>query len=164
MKREVKVLIVDDHPVFRRGLREVIEESRRFGVVGEASDGEAALRLIADLNPGIAVVDIDMPRVNGLEMARALQRMNSPVLAVFLTMYGEEDMFNAAMDLGVRAYVVKESVADDILGALEKVEQGETFISPSISNLGRRRSHRVQELLLSKPQIEDLTSAERRIL
>jgi DNA-binding NarL/FixJ family response regulator len=164
MKREVKLLIVDDHPVFRRGLREVIEENPRFRVVGEAADGEAAMRMIADLKPSIAVVDIDMPRLNGLEMARALQRLNTPVTTIFLTMYDEEDMFNAAMDVGVKAYVVKESAADDILTALEKVDQGETFISPSISDIGKRRSSRVQELLLSKPQLEDLTSAERRIL
>ena len=73
-------------------------------------------------------------------------------------------MFNAAMDLGVKAYVLKENAADDILWALEKVAQGEVFVSPSMSNLSRRRSDRVQELLLSKPQIDDLTSAERRIL
>jgi DNA-binding NarL/FixJ family response regulator len=164
MKREVKLLIVDDHPVFRRGLREVIEENPRFRVVGEAADGEAAMRMIADLKPSIAVVDIDMPRLNGLEMARALQKLSTPVTTIFLTMYDEEDMFNAAMDLGVKAYVVKESAADDILAALERVDQGETFISPSISDIGKRRSSRVQELLLSKPQLEDLTSAERRIL
>ena len=162
--REVKLLIVDDHPVFRRGLRQVIEENPRFRIVGEASDGEAALKMIAELKPNIAVMDIDMPRLNGLEMVRALQKTQSPVTTVFLTMYDEEDMFNAAMDLGVKAYVVKESAADDILAALEKVDQGETFISPSISEMGKRRSSRVQELLLSKPQIEDLTSAERRIL
>jgi DNA-binding NarL/FixJ family response regulator len=162
--REVRLFIADDHPVFRRGLRQVIEENPRFRVVGEAADGEAALRMIAELKPNIAVVDIDMPRLSGLEMVRALQKMNAPVTAVFLTMYNEEDMFNAAMDLGVKAYVVKDSAADDILAALEKVDQGETFISPSISEMGKRRTFRVQELLLSKPQIEDLTSAERRIL
>ena len=163
-QREVKLLIVDDHPVFRRGLRQVIEENARFRVVGEASDGEAAMKMIADLKPNIAVVDIDMPRLSGLEMVRALQKIKSPVTTIFLTMYNEEDMFNAALDLGVRAYVVKDSAADDILAALEKVDQGETFISPAISEMGKRRSNRVQELLLSKPQIEDLTSAERRIL
>ena len=163
-QREVKLLIVDDHPVFRRGLRQVIEENPRFRVVGEASDGEAAMKMIADLKPNIAVVDIDMPRLSGLEMVRALQKIKSPVTTIFLTMYNEEHMFNAALDLGVRAYVVKDSAADDILAALEKVDQGETFISPAISEMGKRRSNRVQELLLSKPQIEDLTSAERRIL
>jgi DNA-binding NarL/FixJ family response regulator len=164
MKREVRLLIVDDHPVFRRGLREIIEEDPGFRIVGEAADGEAALCLAAELKPGIAVVDIDMPRLNGLEMVRALQKMKLPVTVIFLTMYKEEDMFNAAMDLGVKAYILKENAADDILTALDKVSRGETFVSSPMSEMGERRRSRVQELLLSRPQIEDLTSAERRIL
>jgi len=155
---------VDDHPVFRRGLREIIEEHPMFEIVGEASDGQTGLRLAAESRPDIVVLDIDMPRLSGLEMARALQKDKVPVQVVFLTMYKEEDMFNVAMDMGVKAYVLKENAADDILQALEKVAAGETFISQSMSEIGKRRSDRVQALLLSKPQIEDLTSGERRIL
>jgi DNA-binding NarL/FixJ family response regulator len=161
---EFKLLVVDDHPVFRRGLREIIEEHPSFRVIGEASDGEAAMKMIVDLKPDIAVVDIDMPRLNGLEMVRALRKIDLSVATIFLTMYNEEDMFNAAMDMGVKAYVLKENATEDILAALEKVAQGEMFVSSSMSTIGQRRSDRVQELLLSKPQIDDLTLAERRIL
>ena len=86
------------------------------------------------------------------------------VNVIFLTMYKEEDMFNAAMDLGIKAYIVKDNAADEILTALEKVAMDEPFISQSMSNMGQRRNDRVKDLLLSKPQIEDLTAAERRIL
>jgi len=164
MTPPLKVLIVDDHPLFRRGLREVIEESNRFVVVGEASDGEEAIRLVSELGPDVAVVDIDMPRFNGLQLARAIRKLGLPVRIVFLTMYKEEDMFNAAMDLGVKGYVVKESAADDILTALDRVAQGETFVSPAISRMQQRRSERARQLLLSKPQIDSLTPTERRIL
>ena len=164
MQRKVTLLIVDDHPVFRRGLRQIIEEHPMFEIVGEASDGQTGLRLAAELKPEIAVLDIDMPRLSGIEMARTLQKMKPSTKVVFLTIYKEEDMFNAAMDLGVRGYVLKENAVDDILEALEKVARGETFVSQSMSEIGDRRSGRVQALLLSKPQIEDLTSAERRIL
>jgi DNA-binding NarL/FixJ family response regulator len=164
MKSEVNIVVVDDHPLFRRGLREAIEENSRFRIVGEASDGEEAMRLLADAKPRIVVVDIDMPRLNGLEMARALQKMNFPVTVVFLTMYKDEGMFNAAMDLGVKAYVLKENAAGEIIDALEKVAEGGTFVSHSMLSLGQKRTNRAQELLLSKPQIEDLTPAERRIL
>ncbi len=164
MNPEIRLLIVDDHPVFRGGLRHIIEAKSGFQIVGEASDGTKGLELVEELKPDIAVVDIDMPRLNGLAMVRALHKKKSAVNVVFLTMYKEEDMFNAAMDLGVKAYILKENAADEILTALEKVARGESFTSKSMSDIGERRHNRVQELLLSKPEIEDLTPAERRIL
>jgi DNA-binding NarL/FixJ family response regulator len=164
MKRKFRLLIVDDHPVFRRGLREIIGENSRFQIVGETSDGVTALRLAKELKPDIAIVDIDMPQMNGLETVRAFQKNELCVNVIFLTMYKEEDMFNAAVDLGIKAYIVKDNAADEILTALEKVAINEPFISQSMSNIGQRRNDRVKELLLSKPQIEDLTVAERRIL
>lgn len=164
MTRDVNIVIADDHPVFRRGLRQVIQENPRFRIVGEASDGQEALRLISELKPTVAVVDIDMPRLSGLDLARSLRKTDQSVALIILTMYKEEDMFNAAMDLGVKAYVLKENAVDDIFTALERVMLGETFVSPSMSEVGKRRSERVQQLLLSRPQIDELTAAERRIL
>ncbi|HTQ49660.1 MAG TPA: response regulator transcription factor [Candidatus Acidoferrales bacterium] len=164
MNRELRLLIVDDHPIFRRGLREIIEERPDFKIVGEASDGDSGLRLVAERKPDIVLLDIDMPQSNGLVMARALNRNHSPARIVFLTMYRDEEIFNAAMDLGVKAYVLKENAADDILKALEKVADGGMFISESLFEMGKKRGDRVQSLLLSKPQIDELTPAERRIL
>jgi DNA-binding NarL/FixJ family response regulator len=164
MQSKLKLLIVDDHPVFRRGLREIIEEHRTFQIVGEASDGKTALDLLGELKPDVIVLDIDMPRLNGLEMARSLQRDKSAIRIVFLTMYKDEDLFNAAMDVGVKAYVLKENAGEDIIRALEKVARSEGFVSPGLSHAGQRRSERVHALLLSKPQIDELTAAERRIL
>ena len=164
MQSEVKLLIVDDHPVFRRGLRDIIEEYSKFQVVGEASDGEAALRLISELKPDIAIVDIDMPRLNGLKMVRAVQEMNLPVAVVFLTMYNELDVFDAAIKLGVKGYILKENAAEDIIVALDKVVHGGHFISPSMYEKSKQRSDRVQPLPLSKPQLDQLTPAEKHIL
>jgi DNA-binding NarL/FixJ family response regulator len=164
MKRKTNLIIVDDHPVFRRGLREIIDENPKFQVVGEASGGEMAIRLAKELKPDIAIVDIDMPEMNGLDLVRAFQKSGLAVDVIFLTMYKEEDMFNAAMDLGVKAYIVKDNASDEILAALEKVAAHEPFISQTMTDMGQRRSNRVKELLLGKPQIEDLTGAERRIL
>ena len=164
MPQQVSILIVDDHPLLRRGVRDAIAENPRFQIVGEASDGQEAMRLVTSLKPQIAVVDIDMPHLNGLEMLRALRQLSFPVKTIILTMFKEEDMFNAALDLGALAYVVKENAANDVLAALEKVTRGETFFSTVLWEAGQRRSDRVQQLLLSKPQIETLTSSERRIL
>ena len=164
MKSEIRLLIVDDHPVFRHGLRQIIETRSTFKVVGEAGDGESGLRLAAECRPDIAVVDINMPHGSGLEMARSLKKVNSPVNVVILTMFKDEDIFNAALDLGVKAYVLKEHAIDEILAALEKVSNGETFFSHPLSDIGRRREDLVQKLLSSKPKLENLTAAERRIL
>ena len=164
MKPEATVIIVDDHPLLRRGLRDVIGENSGFRIVGEASDGAEAMRLCASLRPQIAILDIDMPQLNGLETLRAMRGLPFTIKPIILTMYREEDMFNAAMDLGAKAYVLKENTADDILAALEAVARGDSFVSTSMRSAGQRRGDRVRELLLSKPQIEALTPAERRIL
>src|SRR5580765_6815571 len=107
MKPETTILIVDDHPLLRRGVRGVIAEHPLFRVIAEASDGDEAIQLITELKPHVAIVDIDMPRLNGLELLRRLRQMPSAVKAIILTMYKEEDIFNAAMDLHAKAYVVK---------------------------------------------------------
>ena len=164
MKPEVTVIIVDDHPLLRRGLRDVIGEIRDSGSWARRPMARRRCASMACLKPQIAIIDIDMPRLNGLETIRAIRRLPFTVKAIILTMYSEEDMFNAAMDLGAKAYVLKENTVNDILAALEKVDRGEIFVSASMLEAGKRRSDRVRELLLSKPQIESLTPAERRIL
>jgi DNA-binding NarL/FixJ family response regulator len=145
-------------------VRDAVGRNPRFKIIAEASDGEEAIRLLSSLSPDIVITDIDMPRLNGLDMIREIRRLACPAKIIVLTMYNEEDMFNAAMDLGVKAYVLKENAATDILAALEKVDREETFVTASMLEAGKRRADRVRELLLSKPQIEALTPAERRIL
>lgn len=164
MKQEVRIYIVDDHPLLRHGLRDFVAQNSRFKIIGEASNGEEALQNLGSLKPNIVILDIDMPRLNGLDTLRAIREQSFPIKVVILTMYKEEDMFNAAMDLGARAYLLKENAATDIVAALEKVDRGETFFSAMMLEAGQRRSNRVRELLTSKPQIESLTPAERRIL
>jgi DNA-binding NarL/FixJ family response regulator len=164
MKQETTILIVDDHPLLRRGVRDVIVENPLYRVIAEASDGDEALQIVTELMPDIAIIDIDMPRLNGLEFLRRLRQMASPVKAIILTMYKEEDVFNAAMDLNAKAYVVKDNAANDIVLAREKIARGETYLSPVMLEAEQRRSDRVQELLLNKPQLETLTPSERRIL
>ncbi len=164
MTHEPTVLIVDDHPLLRHGLRDFIERKSRFRIVGEGADGEEALKLLAKLRPEIVIIDIDMPRLNGLETIRALRQLPFPVKVIILTMYKEEDMFNVAMDLGAKAYILKENAPNEILAALDKVDHGESFVSPLMQEAGQRRRDRARTLLSTKPQIEALTPAERRIL
>lgn len=164
MPDKIKVLIVDDHPLFRQGLRQTVEGDGRFELAGEAGDGETALRLIQELRPDVAVLDVNIPALSGLEVARAVQGRKLPTRIVILTMYKEEETFNMALDIGVNGFVLKENAVEDILSALCSVAQGEHYLSPSISGYLVRRRGRSESLAARKPGLEDLTKAERRIL
>src|SRR5690349_4309862 len=104
MAKKIQVLLADDHPAFRDSLRAAIAAAPDLQLVGEASDGETALQLISQLRPDVTVLDISMPRLSGLQVARQLQaRRGPPVHIVFLTMHNEQDMFEKAMDAGAKA-------------------------------------------------------------
>jgi DNA-binding NarL/FixJ family response regulator len=164
MPGRIKVLIVDDHPLFRQGLRQVVEADDRFELVAEAGDGKIALELIRKLKPDIAVVDVNLPGLSGLEVAGQLQAGRSPTAVVILTMYREEETFNRALDLGVKGYVLKENAVEDIVSSLVAVSRGEHYLSPSISSYLVHRRGRADSLNARRPGLEDLTKAECRIL
>ena len=164
MSAKIKVLIVDDHPLFRQGLRQVVEADSRFELVAEAGDGETALRSIQDTSPDVAVLDVDLPRLSGLEVARALQGKGLPTRVIILTMYKDEEIFNRALDFGVMGFVLKENAPEDILNSVVAVAAGEHYLSSTISGYLVRRRGRADELATKKPGLNDLTKAERRIL
>jgi DNA-binding NarL/FixJ family response regulator len=164
MKANPSIVIADDHPIFREGLRKVIEHDHGGRVIAEAGDGEMALRLIRERKPDIAVLDVVMPGLNGLKVARQIQREHLPVAVVFLTMFKEEDMFNEAMDAAAKGYVLKENAVSDIIGCLRSVASGQYFISPAISHLLVRRTERARGLASQTSGLSSLTPSERRIL
>jgi len=164
MKANPSIVIADDHPIFREGLRKVIEHDRGGRVIAEAGDGETALRLIRERKPDIAVLDVVMPGLNGLKVARQIQREHLTVAVVFLTMFKEEDMFNEAMDAAAKGYVLKENAVSDIIGCLRSVASGQYFISPAISHLLVRRTERSRGLAAQTSGLSSLTPSERRIL
>jgi DNA-binding NarL/FixJ family response regulator len=164
MTRDVTILIADDHPLFRKGLRQALEAEPSFRIVEEARDGQAALQKMIELQPAIAILDIDMPGRNGFEVAKEAGKLSLPVSIIFLTMYKEEDMFSAAMDLGVRGYVLKENAGSDIMDAVRVVAGGSYYISPLISDFLVRRGEQSRLVRKQHPLLESLTPAERRIL
>jgi DNA-binding NarL/FixJ family response regulator len=161
---KIRVVIVDDHPLFRQGLRQAIAGDSRFEVVGETDNGPAVLEIIRQQKPDVAVIDINLPGMNGLEIALALQAQKNPVHLVVLTMLKEEQAFNKALNLGIKGYVLKENAAGEILGCIAAVARGEAYVSPSLSDFLLRRHNRVGVLASRKPGLDDLTVAERRIL
>ena len=164
MSTKAKVLIVDDHPLFRSGLRQVIEGDARFTVIGEAGDGEVALQLIQELKPDVAVLDVNLPGYTGLEVARLLQAKRLATGIIVLTMHKDEETCNRALDLGAKGFVLKENAVEEILKAIAAVARGEHYLSTSISGYLVRRRSRSEALAAKKPGLDDLTKAERRIL
>jgi CheY-like chemotaxis protein len=144
MNDKVKIVIADDHPIVRQGLRQMIEADRNLTVIGEASDGETALQLIETHQPDVAVLDIDMPRIGGFDVARELERKKIPVKIIFLTMHSEEEIFQTAMDLGIKGYVLKDSAPNDIVAGIKSVAAGRPFISPAMSALLLNRRRRTE--------------------
>ncbi|HEV2693669.1 MAG TPA: response regulator transcription factor [Verrucomicrobiae bacterium] len=164
MAGRTKVLIVDDHPLFRSGLRQVIEADARFELLGESGDGGEALKFILEKKPDVAVLDVNLPGLTGLEIAHKLQAKKNSTRIIILTMHKEEEMINRALDSGVGGFVLKENAVADILDAIAAVAAGGHYLSPSVSGFLVRRRNRAESLSAAKPGLDDLTKAERRIL
>lgn len=164
MNMDIKVLIVDDHPIVRQGLRRMVESEPRLEVIGEAEDGRAALELIEKARPDVVVLDIDMPEMDGFATAEAIRQRGYDVKIIFLTMHKDEELFNEALNLGAKGYVLKDSASQDIVSSIKSVAAGQNFISPTLSTYLLTRAARVADLARSKPSLNQLTPAERRVL
>jgi DNA-binding NarL/FixJ family response regulator len=164
MPKPITVLVADDHPLFRKGLVDVLRAEAQVKVIQEAGDGASALRLVKELRPAVAVLDIEMPQRDGLEVAAEIQRLNLRTELIFITAYKDPETFDAAMDLGVKGYVLKESAVTDIVAGIKSVARGERYISPSLSGLLFRRREEAKKVRADHPGLDDLTPAERRIL
>lgn len=161
---EIRIVVADDHPIVRQGLRQTIEAERGFKVVAEATNGLTALDQIKSLKPEVAVLDIDMPELDGFGVVRALRDEKIAVEVVFLTIHRDEDFFNEAINLGAKGYVLKDSALTDIVSCIRSVASGQPYVSPSLTSLLLNRHRRAASLSERKPELKDLSPAERRVL
>jgi DNA-binding NarL/FixJ family response regulator len=164
MGTEIRILIADDHPIFRQGLRLVIEAQPGLTVVAEAADGDRALERLRGGDIAVAVLDVTMPVKDGLTVAREVREHRLTTALVFLTMHRDEHYLNAALDLDVRGYVLKDNAATEIVDCIRSVAGGGQYISPTLSSFLIRRRTRASNLAEQKPALEQLTPAERRVL
>ena len=164
MNQEIKIIIADDHPVFRRGLRMIIEADADLQVVAEAADGAEAVSFLREFEPDVLILDVDMPRLGGFEVVREMRNENLASEVIFLTMYKDEGLFNQAIDLGVKGYILKDSAIADIVAGVKAAAKGENFISPSLTTFLVNRGSRTARLAEKKPSINDLTRAEMNVL
>jgi DNA-binding NarL/FixJ family response regulator len=129
----MRVLLADDHTLFRDGLRSLLERMGDVTVAGEAGDGREALRLIEQQSPDVAIVDITMPGLSGLEVAARAKRVSPSTRVVILSMHTGEAYVAHALRAGVAGYLLKDSAAAELALALRAVRRGETYLSPAIS-------------------------------
>lgn len=162
--QRLRILIADDHPIFRRGLCDVLETDDRLELVGEAADGEEALHLVRELEPDIAIFDIQMPKMTGLSAARLLLSTKHDTKVILLTMLEDEDILDEALDIGIHGYVLKENAVEDLVNAIHSAQEGRTFLSGSLSDLLIKRRHRATSLVADHPGLKSLTPTEVCIL
>jgi len=153
----LRVLLADDHAILRDGLKAILKENN-IEVVGEAADGLQAVRACAQLTPEMALLDISMPLLNGIDAAREIRKVSPTTKVMILTMHGDERYVLAALRAGVSAYVVKNKAASNLIQAIDATSNGEVFLSPCISKA------LVQAYLTSDAPVDPLSSREREVL
>lgn len=163
MPDTTSILIADDHSLVRAGLRQVLETQSTLSVT-EASDGEEAIRLIRETKPAIALLDIEMPNMTGFDVAQRVRDEGISVSLVFLTMFKDEHVFNKAMDLGIKGYVLKENTITEILQCVQAVMAGKYYLSPALSDFLIRRNAKRSAPAPDSTGINLLTPTERTVL
>ncbi len=163
MGAEIEVLIAEDHPIFRKGLRQIVEGEAGLKVIAEAEDGIQALELIRTCRPQVAVLDVDMPGKDGLAVAQEVRLLRLDVALILLTMHKNERFFNAAMDCGVKGYVLKDCASAEIVEGIRAVAAGRAYVTPLLTDylLNRRRA---AQLAGEGTPLAALTAAERSVL
>jgi DNA-binding NarL/FixJ family response regulator len=129
----IAVLIADDHPVFRRGMRDMLGEADDMAVVGEATTGNEAVSRVRELNPDVVLMDLKMPGLNGVEATRAIVQAAPQVHVLVVTMFEDDQSVFAAMRAGARGYILKDSTTDDVLRAIRAVSSGDAIFGPAVA-------------------------------
>ena len=139
MPARIRVLIVDDHAMVRRGMRDFLDLHDDLEVVGEAADGEAALDMAAALRPDVVVMDLMLPGIDGIAATAELKRRQPEVEVVAITSFIEEDRITAALEAGASGFLLKDAEADDLAGAIRSAHAGEVYLDPAVAGIVARR-------------------------
>ncbi len=158
-KPPIRALLADDHAVVRQGIRQFLEESGEIEVVAEAGDGQEGLRLIRQHLPDVAVLDIQMPTLSGIDVARAIRADRLPVGVLILTAFDDEPYVRAVLQAGANGYVLKTADASDIVEAVRAVHDGKSVLDPAIARQLIRRFSDEAPLM-----VESLTDRELEVL
>jgi DNA-binding NarL/FixJ family response regulator len=161
---KIRILLADDHTVMRAGLRLLLERQPDLTVVGEAADGRQAVELADSQDPDVAVIDIGMPNLNGIEATRQISSRHPGTAVVILSMHTDESYIIRALKAGARAYLLKDSAEADLIRAVRTVCDGKSFFSPAVSKMLLEDYVRQLEERGEEDSYELLTTREREIL
>lgn len=161
---KINIVIADDHPIVLHGLKNVIEENSNFSVVGEAFDGETAFNLIIKLNPEIAVLDLDMPKLNGLEILKNLSKKKNNTKVIIITAHKDESLLNKAVELDTKGYLLKETALVEINLCIDKVISGKKYISSDLSEKIMENKNSNLKVTNQIKGLSELTLTENKIL
>ena len=134
MTEKKSILIIDDHPLFREGLKTIIRRDNSFKVVGEAENGRQALKMVKQLKPDLVVVDISLPDINGIQLTSEIRNLLSDSRVIIVSMHSKIDYIAESFQAGATGYVVKESASEGLLQGLKSVAKGEYFLDSSAQN------------------------------
>ena len=162
--KKLNIVIADDHPLFRAGVKQTISSIRGVNIVGEAEDGIIAKKLIEETSPDIAIIDLKMPRKSGLEILAELSDSGCRTKIVLLTMYKNLHYFYQAISLGAKGYIVKETATNDLVLGIEKIRNNEIYVSNRIYQLLDVEKKNRSEYKAIIESINVLTQTERKIL
>jgi two-component system, NarL family, response regulator NreC len=162
--KKLRILLADDHAVMRTGLRALLERQPNMEVVGEAGTGREAIELAATHEPDVVVMDVGMPILNGIEATKAIVAKRPATAVVILSMHADEAYLLRALSAGARGYLLKDSAAPDLIGAIQAVSQNKSFFSPKVSRILAEDYVRVLKQKGAVDSYDLLTSREREIL
>jgi DNA-binding NarL/FixJ family response regulator len=164
MTDAIRIVIAEDHPFFRDGLRAALAAEPSFQLVGEADNGQSALECVQALEPDVAILDIGLPKMHGVAVVREIRARRLPVEVVFLTVHSEEEMFDEALELDVKGYLLKECTAAEIVRCVRAVAAGQHYTAPSMTTYLVSKTRRIEQFTRNVPGLNLLTAHERAIL
>lgn len=160
----IRVLIAEDHLMVRAGIRALLEKAGDIHVMGEASNGQEAMEMTEALKPDVLIMDIMMPRMNGIQAAENIREMRLPTHILLLSMYSDEGFVHQALQCGVKGYVLKSSVSDELLWAVRAVANGKTYLSSLISEIVVESTIHPSSALQDGDPLSYLSPREKEIL
>ena len=159
----IHILLVEDHAMVRAGLRALLEHAGDIKIIGEASNGQEAIEMTRALKPDMLVMDIMMPRLNGIQAAEQIRAMKLPASILLLSMYSDEGLIHQAMRSGVKGFVLKTSLSEELLQAVHAIALGKTFLSKSISSIVMDRVTHPRARQTDNP-LDSLSPREKEIM